>query len=329
MRDGAGHAGALARRGALGVEQQDLLAERDGAGVLHGAGVELGHRQEIALGIGERATEVGLERGHERRHLARRLGSERGASLDRDDVAGDRHAFDRQHFQRARGHEDQIRGHRRCLIEDRGLGVARLALLVDRHVADHPVGDRCGHAHAPGDLERRLVEARPRFARVGGLEVGEAVGLAVDNYFIERVGVSVEVVGEGKGQRVSPGRDRLLGAQRDDAIVIARGRGERRRAGFVRQRHPAQLHALGVEPERIGGRVHLDLDRGRARVLGLARIERELQRLRDGRHAVAQALDGSRGAGDGEQGANSEGNAGGVPESPGREHPASTSVGRG
>jgi hypothetical protein len=195
-----------------GVRQHMLHARGDEAGVLHRA---VGHQRrdggdQIELGVRVRHVEVGLEPLDCAPHHARDVGAVRRlASRDeeahRDLPASGAAAVD--DVEPADGERDEVRGQRAGRREAHHAQPALAALGGDRRVRGgqlvlgDPQGDR------PRRLEAGLVEAGEGLPRVGRLEVGVEVGLAV-----ERAGedagaaplVDGAAVGDDHGRRARP-----------------------------------------------------------------------------------------------------------------------------
>ena len=187
-----------AGRGRLRVRQQIRLAIENRGGILHGARREIRHRHHVELS--ERVLD-GVVAVVELQDLLR--GLERDASqilLVRRRADSDGHAVGRaiQALEVPHGHRDEIRGHpRRCRELDRVLGDRGAARVGhDLPVRDRGVAAVDRQRDGERRLERRLVEARKRPARVGGLELRHGVlpelGLAdvkAAQLFVQRAGV--------------------------------------------------------------------------------------------------------------------------------------------
>ena len=188
------------------IEQQRHLAKGDRPGVLHRAGLEVGHADLIQLPVGVRLPEVVLE---ERQHRGGAFLREPGeVALGRHRPGADRDAAHRRWLARgeiAYAHRDQVAGQRRRLAEGDRPPPVRPGLVLD-----HPAVRDGGGAgrdlqqlQAPARLERRLVEAREDAARVGGLELGHG----------DRPG-AVQAA-QARGELAAPGEVDDGGARRD------------------------------------------------------------------------------------------------------------------
>ena len=136
----------------------------------------------------------------------------------------------------------------------------------------NPEGD------VPRNLELRLVPARERFARLGGLELGEEIAVAAGLHAVERRGPGVEAVVELQRQRVGAGRDRRAGGHLDHVRTRLLER-HRYGARLARERDLVELELACVEAEALDRLLHLERHLCRARVVGLVGVERQAQRL--------------------------------------------------
>ena len=210
VRDHLGRALALGERRRRGVEQQQRLAEEDGARVLHRAELEVRNRDEIELRVGVGQAEVALEtsqrglRGLEREGREAALAG-RVPNLDRRTTRFHR----RRGLQRTDGERDQIGREGRRLLEADLLAAAREApRALDGRVRDHAVRARRRDGDPEARLHRRLVEAREELARVGRLELGEREPVRAGARGVEAAEVASQAAGEGQAQGRAAGGDR-------------------------------------------------------------------------------------------------------------------------
>ena len=288
----AEHLGVLVR-----ARQHERLAVRDHAGVLHRAEVERRRNGDgIELRVGIRRSEVVLEDREEgRRRLAGR--GELGAAPARREVAQRRargsraparHPVERPHRERDEVARERLR-HGEDVPAPAGGGLERGRALL-RHVARHEVRHGRVDRHPPRRLPLRLVEARERPARRGGLELGEHVPVSA-------LALAEEAArGEGlQGTAVRDDGDRLAGregravrleahellAPRDDP------RGDAPRALHDLRALDIQPHGVQPQHARLAGEAQVDADLAReARRL---RIHREPQLVIERRRGVAEA----------------------------------------
>ena len=249
-------------RGCLGVGQQIVLAVEDRRRVLHRAGREVGHRDDVELPERIFDAVVAVVEGED---LLRRL--ERDPSevaLVRGRADADRDAFRRavEALEVADGHRDQVRRHLR--------GGRKLDRVLRRrrpgHVGKHlAVGDGGiaaidGQRHGKGRLEGRLVEARKRPARVGRLELRDGVLPQRRLADVEPAQLAVQGAAVADADLGLPLLDRPCDGQRRGlAWLVQRDLGGLRR-GAGADRDVLELEFGGVEHDfrrRFG---HLDAD---------------------------------------------------------------------
>ena len=296
VRDHRRHRLAHANRGRGFVDEQHALAEGDGARVLHRAGGEVGHADDVELAERIPDAEVVVEELHLMFRGGHGEGGEgflvgRGAHADGDAVAGALAAYEVADQQ---GH--QIGGH--LLRGGEGDGVLTRfragRVRYGRAVRDGRI-DRVDHQR---DVERgflgRLVEAGERAARVGGLHLTDRVVAPVRLAQVEPAQLVVQDAGVGDADRGRSGGQRLRGQEREGHRL---GLGVRRHVGDMRDVRGLDQHLAKSEFSRMQGDgrgrlldAHLDL--GTSAERGVREVGRKPQPVVLGGHAGRQTLRG-------------------------------------
>ena len=172
VRDDVGHALEFGARGAVFVDQQRGLAERDRAQVLHRARSEVGNRDQVELvaRIGQLVI-VGEPLERERADLARPCGQRPLARHVRDAQRGS--GVGRLgRLELAHDEGEQVGRHLdRLLVDDLLFAAAEAALALDAGVGKGAQTFVDHQPHLEARLKRRLVPTRDRAARVGRLEL--------------------------------------------------------------------------------------------------------------------------------------------------------------
>jgi len=245
VRDHLGHPLLHGERRGGRIGEQRHLAEGDGAGVLHGAGLEVGDADlvELAERVGE--AEVVLEpRQHRRRRLLRE-GREVALLVRGPGAHGDTAHVDRlAGHHRADHQRDEVGRQRRRRREADPPAAAAVVFIEDDHAVRDRGGPRgdAGDGHLPDGLEGRLVEAGEQPARVGGLELcdGEGAGaVQAAQPRAERAPVGDAELGRG--------RKVLRERQRDGLALGVRGRGR----GARRPGGSAELGRGHLQPDAV------------------------------------------------------------------------------
>ena len=172
MRDDVGHALEFGARGAFVVDQQGGLAERDRAQVLHRARGEVGNRDQVELVARIRQfVIVGEPLERECADLARPRGQRPLARHVRDAQRSPR--VDRLgRLELADDEGEQVGRHLdRLFVDDFFLAAAKAAFGLDSGVGKSAQAFVDHQPHLEACLERRLVPAGNRAARVGRLEL--------------------------------------------------------------------------------------------------------------------------------------------------------------
>ena len=133
-------------------------------------------------------------------------------------------------------------------------------------------------SHRPGDLERWLVPTREGPASVRGLELREEIGVSLAAHPIQALGSQIVVVVEADLELVGAGPERRSALDRDEIALSgleAGGHGTFRAV----EAELLQLHFPRVEAKAPHGLVHLEAHENPARVVALACVEAQLDRL--------------------------------------------------
>ena len=244
--DDLGAGATLIHRRGRRIDEDEVVAERDGAGVLHAAPGEVGHRDDVELAERVADAEVGLERRDELLRARERFLHGHAFALHGDGAQGHWHgahrvgrdftSVDDVEIADREGHE--VSGQLLGDLEVRGLQRAVFLLTVDGGVGHGHVLTARGERDVEGRLEARLVEAREHQARRDRLELGEGVALVTGADGVEALEVAAVA---------------CLVAERERDLLGLDGLGERQ-----------VCHALAVELAITDGH-HLavgELDRG-------------------------------------------------------------------
>ena len=219
------------------VEQQERLAEEDRAGVLHRAGLEVGHGDEVELAVGVRDAEVRFEPPQRLRAPPRAPKPARwplpGTCQTRIGVSPTMRTADASSGPTASASR---------YVESGGVFAKRTSRRPSRRGSSRSIGLfetttsllRAVDREPIARLEAWLVEAGKHPARVGGLELGEGIPSTVGCGRVETAQVCAQLPGKREHECCAP-RD---AASRDE------------RHGFIR--------APWLEPDGMHGPFRLD-----------------------------------------------------------------------
>ena len=286
-------AGAFLLQRRIGVDQHQPLAEGDGAGVLHRAGGEVGHRQHVQLLKRKPDAEIVLQRRDGARRQRQRIGDARTVAACRDSahmqrlgaILVRRHPSAIDDVERADRERDQIGRQRLGGLENRvGHAVRRRRGGDDRRVADDLLSSRRDHRDIERRLESRLVERREGAARIGLLELGEGIRVAAVDDLVQALERGIERCVVVEDQRRLAGRhfvdkNQTRHAGRVD-LVVMRGKALAR---FQLDRDAGDREVEAMQEQRTPRfeEFHVDLDMAAEAVGSGIDAKRDAIALRD------------------------------------------------
>ena len=193
-----------------GLDEQQVVAVRHGARILHRAVPVLRHADEVELVERDASAEPLLERGQDRWRLGHGQSRHPAVIPHRHHARRHRGPGNRHRLERSHGERHEIARQRRRAPEGPGASPVLVALRLDWGVREHQRACGGGDAQLIGDLELGLVPARERTAGIDGLELREQVVRAVVCHPVEPHALRVEAPREVDLQDVRPGSSGLV-----------------------------------------------------------------------------------------------------------------------